>query len=68
MDLAVHTWDMATATGQDTRLHPRVVEFIQPIVKGIAARGPSPAFAAPVQAPTNASLQDQMIAMTGRRP
>ncbi len=67
MDVTVHTWDLAKATGQDTRLDPAVVEFIMPIVEGIAQRGPGPAFAAPKDPAANASLQDKMIALTGRQ-
>ena len=67
MDVTVHTWDLAKATGQDTGLDPEVVEFILPIVEGIAKRGPSPAFAAPIDPAANASLQDKLIALTGRQ-
>ena len=68
MDLVVHTWDLANATGQDTPLDPGVVEFILPIVEGIAARGASQAFSAPVDVPVSASQQDKVIALTGRQP
>ncbi len=68
MDLTVHTWDLATATGQDTKLALEVVEFIFPIVEGIAKRGSSKAFSAPIDVQAHASQQDKMIAMTGRKP
>ena len=68
MDLAVHTWDLAKATGQDTELDPGVVEFISPIVEGIAKRGPSQVFSAPVDIPSSASRQDKLMALTGRQP
>jgi uncharacterized protein (TIGR03086 family) len=67
MDVTVHTWDLAKATGQDTGLDPEVVQFILPIVEGIAKRGPGPAFAAPIDPAANASLQDKVIALTGRQ-
>ena len=68
MDMTIHTWDLAKATGQDTSLDPAVVEFVMPIAQGIAGRGPGPAFAAPVEAGADASLQDKMISLTGRKP
>ena len=68
MDLTVHTWDLAKATGQETTLDPKTVEFVFPIVEGISKRGPSPAFAAPVDRPSGGSLQDRMIALSGRQP
>ena len=43
MDLTVHTWDLAKATAQDTRLDPKVVELIFPIIERSAVnRGPNP--------------------------
>ena len=68
MDVSIHTWDLAKATGQDTTLDAGVVEHIFPIVEGIAQRGPSPAFAAPTEAAANVSRQDKMIALSGRKP
>ena len=68
MDVAIHTWDLAKATGQDTTLDSRVVEHIFQTVEGMVQRGPSPAFAAPTETPANASRQDKMIALTGRTP
>ncbi len=66
MDLSIHTWDLAKATGQDEGLDSGVVEHVFPLVEGIAQRGPSPAFAPPQEPPANASRQAQMIAMSGR--
>jgi len=68
MDVSLHTWDLAKATGQDTTLDPRVVEHIFPAVEEMAQRGPSPAFATPTESPANASRQDKMIALSGRTP
>ncbi len=68
MDLGVHSWDLAKATSQDTAFSPEVVEFLFPIVQGMTQRGPSPAFAAPVDVAQGASRQDEMISLTGRAP
>ena len=68
LDLAQHTWDLAKATGQDTKLDPLVVEAVLPNAEAIAARGPSRAFAAGPKLPANASRQDRFLALTGRDP
>ena len=67
MDVSIHTWDLAKATGQDTTLDAGVVEHIFPLVEGVAQRGPSQAFAAPTEAAAKASRQDKMIALSGRK-
>ena len=68
MDLGIHSWDLANATSQDMAFSPEVVEFLYPLVEGLTGRGPSPAFAAPIELPGDASRQDKMIAMSGRTP
>ena len=68
MDLGIHTWDVAKATGQDTALNPGLVEFILPTTEGLAAGKPSPAFAAPVDIPDGASRQDKLLGLSGRKP
>ena len=67
-DLAIHTWDLAKATGQDTALDEAVVEFLHPLMEGVSKRGPSPAFAAPVAVPDDAPRQDRLLGFTGREP
>lgn len=68
MDLAIHTWDLARAVGGDTKMDPRTVDFLFPVAERIAQRGPSKAFAPPVDVPTSASKQDRLLALTGRKP
>ena len=67
-DLAIHTWDLAKATGQDTALDDGVVEFLHPIMEAMSKRGPSPAFAAPIAVPADAPLLDRLMGITGRQP
>ena len=67
-DLSIHTWDLAKATGLDTKLDEGVLDFILPNAEAILKREPSKAFAAPVTTGPAASQQDRIIAMTGRAP
>ena len=67
-DLAIHTWDLAKATGQDTALDDGVVAFLYPIMEAMSKRGPSPAFAAPIGVPAEAPLLDRLMGITGRHP
>ena len=66
MDLAIHTWDLAKATQQDTALDPQVVEHIQPLVERMTSGGVTPAYGPPTEVLPGANAQDQMIAMSGR--
>ena len=66
MDVSLHTWDLAKATGQDTTLDAGVVEHIFPALEEMVKGGPSPAFADSMESPANASRQDKMIALSGR--
>lgn len=74
MDLLIHTWDLAKATGQDTRLNRRLTEVcyngLLPFGDSLSAAPPGeePAFAKPVPVPENASLQDKLLGLTGRQP
>ncbi|NLE78753.1 MAG: TIGR03086 family protein [Rhodococcus sp.] len=68
-DVAIHTWDLARATGTDEKLDTTLVEAVWADLNGqrdmLAASG---LFAAPVAVPEDASLQDKLIALTGRDP
>jgi uncharacterized protein (TIGR03086 family) len=70
MDVLVHTWDLATATGQDATLDPAVVAaciamFLPAMPEaGRAGRIIGPA----VEVGEGASPQDQLLAALGRRP
>lgn len=67
-DLAIHTWDLAKATGQDTALDDGVVDFLYPLMEAMLKRGRGPAFAAPIAVPADAPLQDRLMGITGRHP
>ena len=69
-DQLVHTWDLATATGQDTRLDPQLVDAcIGMFLPGMPERGRAAGIVGPaVAVPADASPQDRLLGAMGRRP
>jgi uncharacterized protein (TIGR03086 family) len=69
MDLLVHTWDLARATGQDERLDPAEASgFLAGIEPWDAALRGSGHYGARVPVPDDADDQTKLLAFTGRRP
>jgi uncharacterized protein (TIGR03086 family) len=70
MDALIHTWDLATATGQDASLDPQLVEAcIAMFLPDMPERGrESGLVGAAVNVPDDASGQDRLLAAMGRRP
>jgi uncharacterized protein (TIGR03086 family) len=70
VDLLVHSWDLARATGQEYKPSPDLVEaadaFARTAIPPQARDGD--AFAAEVPAPAGASPLERLIAFTGRQP
>jgi uncharacterized protein (TIGR03086 family) len=68
-DVLVHTWDLATAVGNEVTLDPDEAETAMAVyVKlGDNARNPS-VFGDEVPAPADADAQDRLLAYTGRDP
>lgn len=73
MDIFIHGWDLAKATGQDTKLDPRLVDACHgmmaamPAAQLVGARRQG-AFGPEVKVPPTASTQDKLLGLTGRRP
>lgn len=70
MEIAVHGWDLAAATGQSYTMQPDVAAAVHQTVKQLAndesrERG---TFGPEVQVPAGASEQDQMLGFAGRDP
>lgn len=69
-EVAVHGWDLATATGQPYRLDPATIDTLTPFIAqdadDQAAR--EGIYAPPVQPGPNATPQDHLLALTGRNP
>lgn len=67
IDVVVHGWDLAVATGQDAQLDPGLVEacweVVEPQTDLLAASG---MFAAGVAVPDGAGLQARLLATLGR--
>jgi uncharacterized protein (TIGR03086 family) len=70
MDVLVHSWDLATATGQDTRLDPDLVQACWDMfVPEMPERGRQAGLIGPAVAmPGDAPLQDRLLGAMGRQP
>ncbi|MFJ6216067.1 TIGR03086 family metal-binding protein [Streptomyces sp. NPDC092296] len=67
MDAAVHTWDLARATGGDTRLAPELVGFARREVEPYADQLPASGFfGGPVKVSDDADEQTKLLALLGR--
>ncbi|MGC0366006.1 uncharacterized protein (TIGR03086 family) [Rhodococcus sp. 27YEA15] len=68
-DVLIHSWDLGRAVGYDDRLNPELVEAVWSDMshqQDVLAQ--SGLFAAPVEIAEDSSLQDKLIALTGRDP
>lgn len=70
MDNIIHCWDLAKATGQDTKLDPQAVEVsYQMFVPDAFDQGRAAGLIGPlVSVPKDATIQDKLIAYSGRQP
>lgn len=70
MDALIHTWDLATATGQDASLDPELVDACTAMfLPDMPERGRASGLVGPaVDVPAGASAQDRLLAAMGRRP
>jgi uncharacterized protein (TIGR03086 family) len=68
MDLLVHGWDIATATGQDARLDPELVQACLPIAAQLTTqfRGAG-VFGENLSVTADADAQTKLLALLGRR-
>ncbi len=68
-DLTIHAWDLATGAGGDTRLDPDLVDAVHAFLAPQADSWRSAGIFGPaVETAGSAPLQDQLLALTGRRP
>jgi uncharacterized protein (TIGR03086 family) len=69
LDVVVHGWDIATASGQDVTLDPELVDqclaVLEPQVDLLIASG---MFGEPTEVPAGATAEDRLLATLGRRP
>ncbi|MDI9918667.1 TIGR03086 family metal-binding protein [Rhodococcus sp. IEGM 1379] len=68
-DVTIHSWDLGRAVGAKEPLDPTLVEAVWSDLDGqrdmLAESG---LFAEPVEIPDDSTLQDKLIALTGRDP
>ena len=68
-DMVIHKWDLAKATGQDTSIDSGLAEVCLQALQGALSQGrDAKFFAAEVSVPATASVQDRLIALSGRQP
>jgi len=70
MDALIHTWDLATATGQDASLDPELVDAcIAMFLPDMPERGRATGLVGPaVDVAADAPSQDRLLAAMGRQP
>lgn len=70
MDVLVHTWDLAHATGQDESLDPDLVDACSAMfLPEMPERGRAAGIVGPpVEVGADASAQDRLLAAMGRQP
>jgi uncharacterized protein (TIGR03086 family) len=67
LDVFIHGWDLAAATGQDTTLDPGLMRACQEVVEPqLAAFRGAGALGEPRPVPSGASDQARFLAMLGR--
>ena len=68
-DIVIHKWDLSKATGQNTDMDSGLAEacfgFLEQAAEGARAGG---FFGPEVNVPITASIQDKLLAMSGRTP
>jgi len=68
MDALIHGWDIAKATGQDTRLDPQLVEACMPIAEELTNQFRSAGvFGDNLSVESTADAQTRLLALGGRR-
>lgn len=68
IDLVVHGWDLARATGQDDRIPPEDLAHVRAHTEALSDLLRSPgAFGPPVEPPAGADEQTRLLAFLGRR-
>ncbi len=67
-DMLIHKWDLAKATSQDTSLDSGLAEVCYHLLEHMLEGGRGSNFAPAVTVPINASMQDKLLALSGRTP
>lgn len=67
-ELLLHGWDLARATGQEFNPDEASVQMCLAFVSALSEEDRSRPFAAPVDVPSDATILDQLLALSGRDP
>jgi uncharacterized protein (TIGR03086 family) len=70
-DQAIHAWDLARALGRPYTMDEDIAVATLALMQqfnGPEMRGPGKAFGTPIECSEDASVQDRLIAFSGRRP
>ncbi len=67
-DILIHGWDVAAATGQDTAMPPGLAEANYDMIPDFTDDQREGIFGPRVEVPTDASVQDKLLAFSGRNP
>jgi uncharacterized protein (TIGR03086 family) len=68
MELLLHGWDLAQASGQSVRLSDEVVSYIASLSEPVITSGRGSSFTDEVTVPDDASPMDRLAAFAGRTP
>ena len=69
MDIVIHKWDLAKATGQDTSLDAGLAEACYGCVQmGVEMGHQAGIFGPEITVPIAASIQDKFLGLSGRQP
>ena len=69
LDILIHKWDLAKGTGQNTDIDAGLAEAVYGVLQTAAESGRQfGIFAAEVEVPMSASIQDKLLAISGRKP
>lgn len=69
LDVLVHGWDLAVATGQDAELEDDIVGYVTAFAKqAITDASRAPTIGPAVRAPKGATATQKLVAYLGRRP
>ena len=74
LDITVHKWDLAKGTDQNTSIDSGLAEVCYAVAEAAAeglranAASGAPSFGAEVSVPISASIQDKLLAISGRQP
>jgi len=69
LDIIIHKWDLAKGTGQSTEIDAGLAEATYRVLQTGAELGRQfGIFAAEVEVPVSASIQDKLLAVSGRIP